>query len=663
MKLNVLSSKSWRRNISAQVSLLVFALAFPALLSAQPRTVVKTQDTGPHYVAGEVLIQFRADASDAELADATRQAGLQIKREVHTPTMRAHGHGAFHVASTGLSTDQAVALLKTHPAVVVAQPNWIYHHQAASDDYYYLNGSLWGVYGDLTQPANAYGSQAAEAWAQGYTGSGDVYVGVIDEGLQFDHPDLAANIWTNPGEIPGNGIDDDGDGYVDDVHGWNALDNNGNIYDPSSDDHGTHVSGTIGAIGGNGAGVAGINWNVKIISGKFLGPNGGTTADAIEAIDYMTQLKVSKGLNIVALNNSWGGGGFDQLLLNAIVRAAQHQILFVAAAGNGDFLGRAINTDNSPNYPSCYNTTAGAGYDAVISVAAIASDGTKASWSNYGAKTVDLGAPGVGIWSTLPNNSYGSYSGTSMATPHVTGAVALYASSHPGQTAQQIKSALLGAAKPTASLSGITVTGGRLDLSSVIAPPVPPSAPPSAPGTLSATAVSSSQINLAWGDSDTEDGFKVERSLDGSSWTEIATLGANTTTFSDTGLSASTTYYYRVYAYNVAGASPYSNVASASTQAPLATPLAPGNLRITSVAKTWISFAWNDNSSNETGFAVERSSDGVNWSQIGTVPANSTGATNSGLNPNHVYYYRVRAYNNAGYSGYSNIASARTLKN
>src|SRR5207244_12463875 len=113
------------------------------------------------------------------------------------------------------------------------------------------------------------------------------------------------------------------------------------------------------------------------------------------------------------------------------------------------FLGRAINTDNSPNYPSCYNTTAGAGYDSVISVAAIASDGTKASWSNYGANTVDLGAPGVGIWSTLPNNSYGSYSGTSMATLHVTGAAALYASSHPGQTAQQIKSALLGAAKPT----------------------------------------------------------------------------------------------------------------------------------------------------------------------------------------------------------------------
>jgi subtilisin family serine protease len=284
-----------------------------------------------------------------------------------------------------------------------------------------------------------------------------VYVGVIDEGVMISHPDLAANIGTNPGEIAGDGIDNDGNGYVDDVNGWDFAGNDNTVYDGKQDDHGTHVSGTIGAVGGNGAGVAGVCWNVKILNAKFLGRNGGTTANAIKAIDYLTDLKTRHGLNLVATNNSWGGGGYSKALQDAIERANQMNILFIAAAGNS-----SVNNDTSPHYPSSYTNVN------VIAVASITSTGALSSFSNYGATSVDLAAPGSGIWSTVPGRkspSYASYSGTSMATPHVTGAAAMYASAHPGATAGQIKAAILGSVVPTPSLSGKTVTGGRLNVS------------------------------------------------------------------------------------------------------------------------------------------------------------------------------------------------------
>lgn len=328
---------------------------------------------------------------------------------------------------------------------------------------------LWGMYSDDQSSSigpsgttNIYGSQAEEAWDAGYVGSDLVYVGIIDEGFEYAHPDLIDNAWTNPFD-PVDGVDNDGNGYVDDVHGWDFFSNDNSVYDGTGDDHGTHVAGTIGASGGNSLGVAGVNWNVTMISTKFLGPNGGSTSGAAMALDYLTDMKVRHGINIVASNNSWGGGGYSQVLLDAITRAANQGILFVAAAGNSN-----VNNDTTASYPSNYSTTAGAGYEAVIAVAAIDSAGNKASFSSYGVTTVDIGAPGVSINSTLPSATYGSYSGTSMATPHVTGAVALYAAANSSQTASQIRGALLNSAAPTASMSGKTVTGGRLDISAMI---------------------------------------------------------------------------------------------------------------------------------------------------------------------------------------------------
>ena len=417
----------------------------------------------PHD-GGSILVRFKDGAADQvrgpEVLSGTA-VGAAVGLDTSLREVRLGG---------GVSVAAALDRYASNPLVEFAEPNWLYTPQAVSNDPYYTNGSLWGMYGDDTsvtpdnsKDVNPFGSQANEAWAAGNTGSATVYVGVIDEGIQFTHPDLDANVWTNPYD-PVDGVDNDNNGYVDDIHGWDFARNDNTIYDGgksgSQDKHGTHVTGTITAEGGNGSGVAGVAWNVRYISGKFLGPNGGSTANAIRAVDYMTNLKVAHGMNIVATNNSWGGGGFSQGLLDAIRRAAAQGILFVAAAGNS-----GANTDTSPSYP--------AGYDVenVISVAAIDSAGNLASFSNYGAKSVDLGAPGVGIYSTLPSNKYGSYSGTSMAAPHVTGAAAVYAAAHPGATAQDIRNALLTRATSTASLAGKTVTGGRLNVFDSLAVP------------------------------------------------------------------------------------------------------------------------------------------------------------------------------------------------
>lgn len=224
------------------------------------------------------------------------------------------------------------------------------------------------------------------------------------------------------------------------------------------------MSGTIGAKA-DAAGVVGVNWDVTIISGKFLGPNGGVLSDAVRALDYITSIKNKYNFNIVATNNSWGGGGYSKALYEAIQRSNSAGILFMAAAGNGNVFGIGQNNDKRANYPSNYNNSN------VIAVAAIDKNGNLAGFSNYGSTTVDLGAPGVAITSTVPGG-YSSYNGTSMATPHVTGAAALYASikgSVPKTAADAliIKNAILDAAKltPTASLNRKTVTGGRLNVS------------------------------------------------------------------------------------------------------------------------------------------------------------------------------------------------------
>ena len=418
--------------------------------------------TGGDFVPNEVLVQFEAGASASAKAAARARVGGARAELVRSARDGEGDLEVMHIPP-GLAVAAAVRGLAGDSAVAFAEPNFIYTHGLVSNDPYFTNGSLWGMYGAGTSPANQFGSGAAAAWAAGHVGLHSVHVGIIDEGV-MQHNDFGANIWVNPGETAGNGIDDDGNGYVDDVRGWDFAGNDNTTYDSTADDHGTHVAGTIGAVGGNAVGVAGVNWNVTIIPVKFLGRNGGSTANAIKAIDYLIDLKARYGINLVASNNSWGGGGFSQLLLNAIDRSRDADILFIAAAGNGGSDGVGDNNDATPFYPASYDS------EAVISVAAITSSGARASFSNYGVTSVDLGAPGAAISSTVPlrgKNPYGysSYSGTSMATPHVTGAAALYASTHQGATAAQIKAAILSSVTATPSLAGRTVTGGRLNAS------------------------------------------------------------------------------------------------------------------------------------------------------------------------------------------------------
>ena len=412
------------------------------------KVIAELQQSQRQHVAAEMLVQFKPGVVQALRQAALDQVGGKFLE---------HLRGDLHRISVPQGTNLAAAIraLHAHDAVDFAEPNWVYAHTKVSDDPYYVNNQLWGMYGDASPlNQNQYGSQAGEAWDKGHFKCIDVMVGVIDEGVQFTHPDLFKNHYVNPFEIPGNGIDDDGNGFKDDVDGWDFDGNNNTVYDGPGDDHGTHVSGTIGAKGGNGKGVVGMCWKIKMLHVKFLGAGGGTTANAIKSVDYITDMKTRHSLPIVATNNSWGGGGFSQGLKDSIDNAGTQNILFIAAAGNG-----STNIDNSPFYPASYTSAA------LVAVASLNSNGTMSSFSNYGAVSVDLCAPGAGINSTVPTNSYASYSGTSMATPHVTGSIALYAQNHPGQTAAQLKAAILATTTATPACNGKTVSGGRLNVS------------------------------------------------------------------------------------------------------------------------------------------------------------------------------------------------------
>ncbi len=416
--------------------------------------VAQASNAAIPFIPNEIVVKFKSSLTPSQKDEVLARVGGTVQERILTKAMLAAGDKeGLIVVHTAMEALEASGRIKGME-VEFAEPNYMYTKDAISVDPYYTNNSLWGMNG-------TFGCNASTAWAAGHTGSASVYVGVIDEGIQFTHPDLAGQIWTNPFDVA-DGVDNDGNGYVDDIHGWDFDGNNNSIYDGGNngavDDHGTHVSGTIGAKS-NSEGVVGVNWNVTIISTKFLGRRGGSLTNAIKALDYLTDIKQRHSLNLVASNNSWGGGAFSQALLDAINRSNAGNILFIAAAGNGGSDGVGDNNDAVASYPSNYDAPN------VIAVAAITSAGAKSSFSNFGATTVDLGAPGSGIWSSTAFSIYESYSGTSMATPHVTGAAALYASTHAGSSAATIKNAILSTTTPTSSLSGKCVTGGRLNVS------------------------------------------------------------------------------------------------------------------------------------------------------------------------------------------------------
>ena len=365
-----------------------------------------------------------------------------------TAESEALGNGEFKLTLAGsVDVPAAVAYFKGLKAVEFAQPDYRVKIENLPNDPSFTN--LWGLNntGQSGGTANA-DINAPEAWNTN-TGSGNMVVAVIDSGIDFTHPDLAANIWKNPRETAGNGRDDDGNGYKDDIYGWNFVNNSANVMDDNG--HGTHVAGTIGAVGDNGIGVAGVNWHVKLMALKFLDKDGsGYMSNAVKALNYA----VANGAKVV--NNSYAGGGSDPAMQAAIAAARAKGVIFVAAAGND-----GTNNDANPVYPANYNS------DNVVTVAATDRNDKLASFSNFGRTTVEIAAPGANIYSTLPGNKYGVYSGTSMAAPQVVGALALVWDTHPAWTYKQVIDAVLKTADVLPSLAGKVATG-RLDVGAAV---------------------------------------------------------------------------------------------------------------------------------------------------------------------------------------------------
>ncbi|MFN5514092.1 MAG: S8 family serine peptidase [Cyanobacteriota bacterium] len=412
----------------------------------------KLGDLSPH-APNRLIVKFKDGLSKAELR-TTRLVKNSLSA-VSIKTLGLTGAEIWELPDT-ISVEKALLQYRNSPIFEYIEPDYVVTAGAVTPTATFPNdpgfNQLWGLH-NTGQSGGTVDADidAPEAWDI-QTGDPNLVIGVIDTGVDYNHQDLVGNIWTNTGEIAGDGIDNDGNGYIDDIRGWDFAYNDNDPMDVYG--HGTHVSGTIAGKGNNGVGVTGVAWNAKIMPLKFLDDDGyGYTSGAISAIDYAT----AQGVKIT--NNSWGGGDFSQALYDAINTAGQQGALFIAAAGN-DY---GNNNDVSPSYPASYDLAN------IISVASTTRTDALSSFSNIGLTSVDLGAPGSDIYSSTPGNNYDTYSGTSMATPHVAGAAALLWSENPDWTAQQVKNALMNTGDSLASLAGKTVSGKRLNVYNALA--------------------------------------------------------------------------------------------------------------------------------------------------------------------------------------------------
>jgi subtilisin family serine protease len=445
--------------------------------------------------------------------------------------------------------------------------------------------------------------------------------------------------------------DDDENGFQDDFRGWDFIDPEDN--NPDDDNgHGTHVSGTVGAEGDNGIGVVGVNWSVSLMPLKFLDEDGvGKVSDEIEAIDYA----ISEGAHII--NASFSGSRFSQTEYDAISRARDAGILFVAAAGNDGDDSRLVGWDNDQedqaNYPASYDL------DNIIAVAATDPTDSLAEFSNFGVASVDLVAPGVGILSTTTGNRYKYLSGTSMAAPHVAGLAALIWSDHLADGSfdyGEAKTRIFNGVEVIPALTERLLMAGRINASSSMNPAL--DVPDGPPSDFHAVVVSNQRIDLKWIDhASNESGFKIARGPSPQGpFRHVATVAADVEFYSDTRFEDGVEYTYRVSAFNSAGDTAPSNAEDIATAL-----IAPDNLSAQAVSSSRIDLLWADNSSGELGYRVERriGPDGV-FSDIATVDRDVDIFIHNGLQPSTTYIYRVKAFNNNGESSYSNEAEAET---
>ncbi len=464
-----------RQNIWIHITVAVALIAFAAVLGQigrwrsalnshpQPQTMKRSAAKTPVGIKGELIVRFKADVTPAEIrriAAAQNDAVEDTFESVNNLVLIDD----LDDAEAALTAEQyrrmsdKVDYAEVNERIFLDEPDDRQFEPADApalplpNDPEFLH--QWGL-NNTGRDGGTSGADisALKAWKV-RTGSPDVVVAVLDTGVDYRHDDLLANMWTRPANVPA--YSDDDLGVFDDVHGYDA---DADIADPMDDNgHGTHCAGIIGAEGNNGIGIAGVNWNVKIMPLKFLGRGGfGSTANAIEAINYAIDRK-RHGVNIRVISASWGSTTYSKALEDAIRAAGENGILFVAAAGNA-----STDNDRRPHYPSNYRLPN------VVSVAATDNTDAIASFSNFGAKSVHIAAPGRQIVSTWMGGSYREASGTSMATPYVSGAAALIAAGDPNITVEQLREKLLASVDKIASLDGKVSTGGRLNLAKAVA--------------------------------------------------------------------------------------------------------------------------------------------------------------------------------------------------
>ncbi|MEA2330361.1 MAG: serine protease [Thermoleophilaceae bacterium] len=469
-----------RRNLVVGAVVLAAAAA-QALVGAERTTSATEPDAG----AG-ILVRFDRDADRADRAAVRQRAGADFEESLPLSGLQVVE------PQPGRSAEEVVASLERSGDVLYAETDATRTITALPNDRHM--DRLWGLHNTGQTVAGAAGTadadiDAPEAWDV-TTGAAGITVAVVDTGVDYGHPDLAPNLWRNPGETGGgretNGVDDDANGFVDDWRGWDWVDRDGAPTDPHG--HGTHVAGTVGARGNDGAGVAGVAWQVGLLPLRVLDAAGsGKVSDLVGAYAYAGR----KQIRIV--NASLGGAQFSQAEYDAI-RAAP-ETLFVVAAGND-----GVDNEQTGSYPCNY------ALPNIVCVAATDQNDELAAFSNFGRTTVDLAAPGVNIASTWPGGSWAYMDGTSMATPHVAGAAGLVWAQAPGATVAQVRQALLSGVDPKTSLLSKTATGGRLNAfgavgavagASVAPPPAPPSPAPFVPAPAPAAAPGAARDSAA----------------------------------------------------------------------------------------------------------------------------------------------------------------------
>ncbi|MEW6068261.1 MAG: S8 family serine peptidase [Nitrospirota bacterium] len=671
------------------------------------------------YVPGEILVKFKSYArtSAADIERKGSETGVKTKLKRSISPLNIHH---LKITEPDMAVEDAIERLKSHPDVEFAEPNYIVRAFATTPTDPSFS-SLWGL-DNTGQTGGTVDADidAPDAWDV-TTGSSSVIIAIVDTGVAYTHPDLAGNIWINTGETAGDGVDDDGNGYADDIYGWDFIDNDGYPEDYYS--HGTHVAGTIAAVGDNSTGITGVMWQAKIMPLRFLGVSGaGDTANAVSAIIYAAD----NGAKII--NASWGEYAYSQSLYDAIAYARQMNVLFVAAAGN-----ETNNNDIYPLYPASYNL------DNIISVAATDDDDRLASFSNYGSTSVDIGSPGVSIYSSIPTFTYDT-------------AVSVYNSNFDTDTAGSL---------PTGWSSG--GTSSTWAVTDTTANSVPNSLTDSPSGNYVSntdswagymTPITSEKNNLytlsfqwkGYIDPTTYDYLDINYSTDGITWDWIDWTDGNYSTwtnFTTTEITAAAdllgsfyfgfglesdifgnydgayiddvsfvrqpiiidTYTYDSYdgtsmasphvsgvaglvlsansslsyqevkdvilnnvdqkiflsgkTYTGGRLNAYNAVYAAVNYSSL--PTTPSGLTAAAISSYQINLSWT-NSANETGFKIERKlgANGI-YTEIATTGADVTTYSDTiGLSASTTYYYKIRAYNSYGKSSYSNEASATT---